>query len=110
MLLRKGVYPHEYMEDWEKFNEKTLPKKEEFYSNLNMEDITDSVYMHAQSDCKNFEIKGLGKYHDLYFKSDTLLSADIFENFRKMYLKIYHLDPVKYLSAPRKMASIFKKD
>ena len=43
LLLRKGVYPYEYMDDWEKFNETTLPEKEEFYSNLNMEDITDAV-------------------------------------------------------------------
>ena len=65
-----------------------------------MEDITDADYMHAKRVCKNFEIKNLGEYHYLYFKSDTLLLADVFENFRKMYLKIYHLDPVKFLSAP----------
>ena len=79
MLLRKGVYPYEYMDDWEKFNETTLPEKEEFYSNLNMEDITDADYMHAKRVCKDFEIKNLGEYHDLYLKSDTLLLADVFE-------------------------------
>ena len=57
LLLRKGVYPYEYMDDWEKFNETTLPKKEEFYSNLNMEDITDADYMHAKTVCKDFQIK-----------------------------------------------------
>ena len=77
-----------------------MPEKEEFYSNLNMEDITDADYMHAKRVCKDFEIKNLGEYHDLYLKSDTLLLADVFENFRKMCLKIYHLDPVKFLSAP----------
>ena len=100
LLLRKGVYPYEYMDDWEKFNETTLPEKEEFYSNLNMEDITDADYMHAKRVCKDFEIKNLGEYHDLYLKSDTLLLADVFKNFRKMCLKIYHLNPVKFLSAP----------
>ena len=99
LLLRKGVYPYEYMDDWEKFKETTLPKKEEFYSNLNMEDIADADYMHERV-CKDFEIKYLGEYHDLYLKSDTLLLADVFENFRKMYLEIYHLDPAKFLSAP----------
>ena len=64
-----------------------------------MEDITDADYMHAKRVCRNFEIKNLGEYHYLYLKSDTLLLADVFENFRKMYLKIYHLDPVKCLSA-----------
>ena len=54
MLLRKGVYPDEYMDDWEKFNEKT-PEKEELYSNLNMEEITDADDIHAKRFCKNFE-------------------------------------------------------
>ena len=54
MLLRKGVYPDEYMDDWEKFNEKT-PEKEELYSNLNMEEITDVDDIHAKRVSKNFE-------------------------------------------------------
>ena len=83
LLLRKGVYPHEYIDDWEKFNEATLPEKEEFYSNLNIEDITDADYMHAKKVCKEDEIKNLGEYHDLYLKSDTLLLADVFKNFKK---------------------------
>ena len=65
-----------------------------------MEDITDADYMHAKRVCNGFEIKNLGKYHDLYLKSDTLLLVDIFENLRKMCLKIYHLDPIKFLLAP----------
>ena len=85
------------MEKWEKFNETPLSEKEEFYSNLNLEDITDADYMHAKRVCKEFEIKKLREYHDLYLKSDTLLLADVFENFRKMCLKIYHLDPLKFL-------------
>ena len=100
LLLKKGVYPYEYMDEREKFNEKTLPEKEEFYSNLNMEDFTDADYMHEKRVCKDFEIKRLGEYHVLYLKSNTLLLADVFENFRKMCLNIYHLDSVKFLSAP----------
>ena len=100
LLLRKGVYPYEYMDEWEKFNGTTLLEKEEFYSNLNMEDITDADYMHAKRVYKDFEIKKLGEYHDLYLKSDTLLLVDVFENFGKMYLKIYELDPLKFLSTP----------
>ena len=80
LLLRKGVYPYEYMHEWEKFNERTLPEKEEFYSNLNM-DITDADYMHGKRICKDFEIKHLGEYHDLYLKSETLLLVDVFKNF-----------------------------
>ena len=81
------------MDNWKKFNE-TLSEKEEFYSNLNMEDITDADYMHAKRVCKDFEIKNLEEYHDLYLKSDTLLLVDFFENFGKMHLKAYHLDLV----------------
>ena len=68
LLLRKDVYPYEYMNDWEKFNGTTLPETEEFYSNLNTEDITNADYMHAKRVCKDFEIKHLGEYHDLYLK------------------------------------------
>ena len=59
LLLRKGVYPYEYMADWEKFSETLLPEKEDFYSHLNMEDITDADYVHAKRFCKDFEIKNV---------------------------------------------------
>ena len=87
------------MDDWEKFNETTIPEKEEFYSNLNMERIADADYIDTRRVWKDFKIKHLGKYHDLYLRSDSFLSADFLENFRKICLKIYHLDPVKFLSA-----------
>ena len=66
MLLRKGVYPYEYMDSWERFNEISLPGKEAFYSNLNMEDITDVDYKHAKMVFKNLINKNFGDYHDLY--------------------------------------------
>ena len=100
MLLRKGVYPYEYMDSWEKFDETTLPPKEAFYSNLNLEDISDEDYAHAQKVWDVFEINNRGEYHDLYVQSDTLLLADVFENFRNMCLDIYELDPVYFVSAP----------
>ena len=76
------------MDDWEKFNETSLPEKEDFYSHLNMEDITDVDYAHAKRICKDFEIKNLGEYLDLYVQNDSLLLADAFANFRKMCMKI----------------------
>ena len=97
MLLRKGVYPYEYMNSWEKFDETALPPKEAFYSNLNLED---EDYAHAQKAWDVFEINNLGEYHDLYVQSDTLLLADIYENFRNMCLNIYELDPAYFVSAP----------
>ena len=85
------------MDDWEKFSEISLPEKEESYSHLNMEDITDADYVHAKRVCNNFRIKNLGEYHDLYVQSDTLLFDDVFKNFRNMCLEIYELDPEKFL-------------
>ena len=88
------------MDSWERFNETSLPYKEAFYSNLNMEDITDVDYRHAKRVLKNLINKDLGDYHDLYVQSDTLLLADLFENFRNMCIKVYELDPAHFLSAP----------
>ena len=100
LLLRKGVYPYEYMDNWERFNTTSLPSKEFFYSNLNMENIDDIDYRHGNNVFKIFKLKNLGKYHDLYFQSDTLLLADVLINFRNTCLKVYELDPAHFLSLP----------
>ena len=100
LLLRKVVYPYEYMDNWETFDETLLPNKEAFYRNLNMEDITVTDYRHANKVFKEFKLKHLGEYHDLYVQSDTLLLADVFENFRKMCIKAYELDPTHFLAVP----------
>ena len=110
-LFRKGVYSNKYMDDWEKFNETLLIEKEDIYSHLNMEDITDADYKHGQRVCKDFEIKNLGEYFDLYLESDALFLADVFENFRNMCSEIYEFDPAKFLSALRlAWQAAFKKD
>ena len=101
LFLRKGVYPYEYMDTWEKCDETQLPDKKAFYSKLDLEDITDKDYEHAQKVWKVFGIKNLGEYHDLYVQSNTLLLADVFENFRDKCIEIYELDPAHFLSAPR---------
>ena len=88
------------MDSWEKFDENTLPPKEAFYSNLNLEDISDEDYAHAQKVWDVFEINNLGEYHDLYVQSDTLLLADVYENFRNMCFEKYQLDPTYFVSAP----------
>ena len=100
MLLRKVVYPYEYMDSWEKFDEAALPPKKDQYSNLNLEDISIEDYAHAQKIWDVFKIKNLGEYHDLYVQSDTLLLADVYQNFRNMGLEKYQLDPVYFVSAP----------
>ena len=99
LLLRKGVYPYEYMDSWKTFDVPSLPKKEDFYSCLNMEDITDIDYRHGKRVFKELEMNNLGEYHDLYVQSDTLLLADIFENFINKCIETYELDPACFLSA-----------
>ena len=94
------MYPYEYIDSWEKFNEVSLPDKESFYSQLNEEGIADEDYMHAQKVWEVFKIKNLGEYHDLYVQSDAFLLADVFENFRDKCIEIYEVDPAYFLSAP----------
>ena len=89
------------MDSWEKFDETRLPPKEAFYSNLNLEDISNEGYVYARKVWDVFEIKNLGEYHNLYAQSDTLFLADVFENFRNMCLEIYELDPIYFVSAPK---------
>ena len=84
-MLRKDVYPYEYMDQWEKINEKSLSKKEEFYGNITMKDTIDADYIYAKRVRKNFQIKNLAKCQNLYLKSDTLLLADVFQNVRKIF-------------------------
>ena len=108
-MLRKVVYPYEYVDNWEKFDETSLPNKEDFYSNLNMEDINDIDYRHANNVLKRFELENLGQYHDLYVQSDTLLLADAFENFRDMCIKVYKLDPAHFLSLSLSLSLVFKE-
>ena len=88
------------MEDWNNFSETLLPEKEDFYSHLNMEDITDADYSHAKRVSEDFKITNLGEYHDLYVQNNTLLLADVFENFRNMCLETLKLDPARFLTVP----------
>ena len=100
LLTRKGVYPYDYVSSLDKLSETKLPPKEEFYSRLNDEDISDEDYQHAINVWNTFGCKTIRDYHDLYLKSDVLLLADVFENFRKTCLKHYKLDPAHYYTSP----------
>ena len=81
-MLRKGVYPYDYGDCMKKLDETNLPPKEDFYSKLTGEGITDKDYQHAQTAWKKFNIESMKDYHNLYNLSDVLLLAEIFENFR----------------------------
>ena len=100
LLLRKGVYPYEYIDSWERFNETSLPPKIDFYSELTLDDISDKDYNYAQKVFEEFCID-IGDYHDLYAQCDTLFLADVFEKFRDTCIDIYGLDPSYLLSASR---------
>ena len=100
LLTEKGVYPYDYMNSFDKFNDEQLPSKEQFYSRLTEEGITNDDYTKAKQIWKHFDIKNMGEYHDLYLKTDVLLLTDVFENFRDMCLSYYGLDPVYYYTLP----------
>ena len=100
LLLRKGVYPYEYIDSIDRLSETELPPKSAFYSKLNDSDISDEDYEHAQTVWTEFGFKTLREYHDLYNVSDVLLLADVFENFRDVCMNNYKLDPAWYYTSP----------
>ena len=100
LLTRKGCYPYDYVSSIDILKESKLPSKDLFYSKLYDEHISDEDYQHTIDVWKKFDCKTLKDYHDLYLKSDVLLLADVFENFRKTCLKHYKLDPCHYYTAP----------
>ena len=89
LLIKKGIYPCEYMDNWNKFSEDKLPNKDKFYSKLNMSGVRDKDYDHVRKVWKEFEIKNMGEYHDLYLLTDTLLLANVFESFRSVCMDNY---------------------
>ncbi len=99
-LAKKGIFPYEYLDDWSRFSETSLPDKDKFYSQLKNENISDDEYKYAQDMWTKFACKTFGDYHDLYLKTDVLLLADVFESFRQVSHANYGLDPCWYYSAP----------
>ena len=100
LMVRKGTYPYDYMDSFDRFNEQTLPSKKEFYSIMNDQHISAADHNHAQNVWNTFKLRNMGEYHNLYLKSDVLLLADVFENFRKTCLEYYKLDPCHYFTSP----------
>ena len=99
------------MGDWNRFEDEKVPDKSDFYSNLNMKEISGIDYRHTEKVFNEFNIKNLGEYHDLYVQSDTLLLADVFGNFRDMCMKVYELDPSYFFVSTRiSMAGLFKEN
>ena len=99
LMSQKGVYPYDFMDSFEKFNQTELPNKDQFYSILNDQHITDDEYDNANKVWNTFMIKTMGEYHDLYLVSDVLLLTDVFENFGKTCMQYYKLDPCHYFTS-----------
>ena len=99
-IPEKGIYPYEYMTNWDRFDETKLLPIEAFYSSLNMSGVSESDYQHAQRVWTEFNIKNLGEYHDLYLKTDVVLLENVFETFRETSLAHYGLDPAHFFSLP----------
>ena len=91
LLLRKGVYPYEYMDSWEEFKLSVPLDKKHYYSELNDSNINDTDIKHVKNIRSTLNINNLGEYHDLYVQSDTTLLADVFENFRNKCLAVDNL-------------------
>ena len=100
LMSQKGVYPYNFMDSFGKFSQTELPNKDQFYSILNDQHITDDEFDHAKKVWKAFKIKTMGEYHDLYLGSDVLLLTDVFKNFRKTCMQYYKLDPCHYFTSP----------
>ena len=99
LLIQKGIYTYEYMTNWDKFKETKLPLREAFCSKLNMTGVRED-YEHSCRVWKEFGFKDLGEYHDLYLKTDVILLANVFEEFRKVCLKNYGLETAHFYTAP----------
>ena len=101
LLMRKGVFPYDYLDSWEKLDEQALPPQPAFFSKLRQTGISDADYAHACSVWERFGCRSMREYNELYMKSDVLLLADIFEEFREVCVRNYGLDPAHYVSAPQ---------
>ena len=100
LMTRKGVYPYEYFDCWEKFDELHLPPIEMFYSQLTDSHVTDADYQHAENVFNSMEMKSLREYRDFYLMCDVLLLADVFETFRDTCKRNYDFDPAHCYTAP----------
>ena len=99
-VLRKGVYPYNYIKHLSQFDEVGLPSQKDFFNLLTKQHISDADYAYAWDIYRRFNCKSLGDFHDIYLKCDVTLLADVFENHRHVSMEAYDLDPAKYLSTP----------
>uniref|UniRef100_A0A2S2QNX5 DNA-directed DNA polymerase n=1 Tax=Sipha flava TaxID=143950 RepID=A0A2S2QNX5_9HEMI len=100
LVTRKGVFPYEYTDRWDRLAETSLPECSEFFSALREEHVAIAEHEHTIRVWDHFDCRTVGDYSDLYLKIDVLLLADVFENFRDICMQTYNLDPAYYYTAP----------
>ena len=100
LLIQKGIYPYEYMDSWDRFEETSLPPAKHFYSKLNMSGVSKTDYEHACTVWADFGVRNLGEYHNLYLRTNVILLTNVFESFRHVCLDNYGLDPAHFYTAP----------
>ena len=100
LVQQKGAYPYDYFNSFEKFNETDLPPRERFYNKLTDGNFTKKQYRHVQNVWNTFGCTTTRAYHNIYLKSDVLLLADAFAQFRATCMQNYGLDLVHYYTSP----------
>ena len=100
MLNRKSIFPYDFVDSWDSLDVEKLPSKESFYNTLSETHVSDADYERAINTFEFFGCRNIGEYSDLYLKTDVLLLADVFENFRDRMHQSHHLDPAHYITLP----------
>ena len=100
LIKRERVYPYDYMDNFNRFDESRLPSQDAFFSKLSDSPCSDKEYAHATQVWTSFECESMADYHEIYLKYDVLLLTDFFEKFRTTCSAHYSLDAVHYYTAP----------
>ncbi len=100
LLMKKSFFPYEYIDDFSKYDEPTLPKRKCFYSSLSLNTISKEDYKFAKKIWEIFEFENLGEYSDFYNLLDTSLLADAFQKFRRVMKNTHSLEPCHFFSIP----------
>ena len=100
LLKKKGIFPYEYLDGYDKLQETELPKHEAFYSSLKLESVTDQEFEHAVKVFNHHRCATIEDYLILYLRTDVLHLTDVFEEFRNTCLRHYGLDPLWFYTSP----------
>ena len=100
LVVRKGVFPYDWLDSFDKLQHSELLSKDDFYSTLHDEAISDDDYEHYKRVWHTFNMKTFEDYYDLYAETDVLLLADVCQTYQRTCKNMYDLDPWWYITAP----------